>query len=275
MTESTEQTTPTNGGGLASLKLAQLQALASQLGIAGGSRMRKADLVTAISDHQRGGSVADRDAAERAAQAPAAPEAPATDGAVVSDIDHEVSGIGTGPVVLPDHQGAAPAPAPVVAADTSADPPRDRARPAPVVAPGEGPVASSSSEARSQGLLADRGGPSATLGLGLLGGAGALALVEARRRRQRRTRPPGWRVVVPTGAAARAEQWLRATTDVAGHADLDAALTMLAERCGATLPALRAARLGELRHCHAGEGRGLVRLHVPDPRALLAPEPDG
>ena len=52
MTESTEQTTPTNGGGLASLKLAQLQALASQLGIAGGSRMRKADLVTAISDHQ-------------------------------------------------------------------------------------------------------------------------------------------------------------------------------------------------------------------------------
>ena len=43
MTESTEQTTPTNGGGLASLKLAQLQALASQLGIAGGSRMRKAD----------------------------------------------------------------------------------------------------------------------------------------------------------------------------------------------------------------------------------------
>ena len=77
MTESTEQTTPTNGGGLASLKLAQLQALASQLGIAGGSRMRKADLVTAISDHQRGGSVADRDAAERAAQAPAAPAAEA------------------------------------------------------------------------------------------------------------------------------------------------------------------------------------------------------
>ncbi|RUQ14651.1 hypothetical protein D8M33_12265, partial [Micrococcus sp. HSID17245] len=48
MTESTEQTTPTNGGGLASLKLAQLQALASQLGIAGGSRMRKADLVTEL-----------------------------------------------------------------------------------------------------------------------------------------------------------------------------------------------------------------------------------
>ncbi|MEO4038727.1 transcription termination factor Rho [Micrococcaceae bacterium Sec6.3] len=66
MTESTEQSTPTTGGGLASLKLAQLQALASQLGITGGSRMRKSDLVTAISDHQRGGSVADRDAAARA-----------------------------------------------------------------------------------------------------------------------------------------------------------------------------------------------------------------
>ena len=85
MTESTEQTTPTNGGGLASLKLAQLQALASQLGIAGGSRMRKADLVTAISDHQRGGSVADRDAAERAAQAPAAPAAEAAPAAASSE----------------------------------------------------------------------------------------------------------------------------------------------------------------------------------------------
>ena len=84
MTESTEQTTPTNGGGLASLKLAQLQALASQLGIAGGSRMRKADLVTAISDHQRGGSVADRDAAERAAQATAAPAAEAAPAAASS-----------------------------------------------------------------------------------------------------------------------------------------------------------------------------------------------
>nr|WP_254629147.1 transcription termination factor Rho [Micrococcus sp. GbtcB5] len=85
VTESTEQTTPTNGGGLASLKLAQLQALASQLGIAGGSRMRKADLVTAISDHQRGGSVADRDAAERAAQAPAAPAAETAPAAASSE----------------------------------------------------------------------------------------------------------------------------------------------------------------------------------------------
>ncbi|RJU03044.1 transcription termination factor Rho [Arthrobacter frigidicola] len=68
--------------GLAGLKLAQLQALAGQLGITGGSRMRKSDLVSAISDHQRGSAVADRQqapAVERqqapAARLDAAPEA--------------------------------------------------------------------------------------------------------------------------------------------------------------------------------------------------------
>ncbi|WP_294569366.1 transcription termination factor Rho [uncultured Arthrobacter sp.] len=68
--------------GLAGLKLAQLQALAGQLGITGGSRMRKSDLVSAISDHQRGSAVADRQqapAVERqqapAARQDAAPEA--------------------------------------------------------------------------------------------------------------------------------------------------------------------------------------------------------
>ncbi|WP_026532835.1 transcription termination factor Rho [Arthrobacter sp. H41] len=50
----------TKSSGLAGLKLAQLQALAGQLGITGGSRMRKSDLVSAISDHQRGSAVADR-----------------------------------------------------------------------------------------------------------------------------------------------------------------------------------------------------------------------
>ncbi|WP_159618520.1 transcription termination factor Rho [Arthrobacter zhaoguopingii] len=60
--------------GLAGLKLAQLQALAGQLGITGGSRMRKSDLVSAISDHQRGSAVADRQQAPAAdrQQAPAA-----------------------------------------------------------------------------------------------------------------------------------------------------------------------------------------------------------
>ncbi|MHA7171928.1 transcription termination factor Rho [Arthrobacter monumenti] len=73
MTETTDLTTAgvdkdtasaegNKSNGLAGLKLAQLQALAGQLGITGGSRMRKGDLVTAISNHQRGGAVADREA---------------------------------------------------------------------------------------------------------------------------------------------------------------------------------------------------------------------
>ncbi|NKX54551.1 transcription termination factor Rho [Arthrobacter mobilis] len=65
--------------GLAGLKLAQLQVLAGQLGITGGSRMRKSDLVSAISDHQRGSAVADRPARRtaKAAQPSAAEQAPA------------------------------------------------------------------------------------------------------------------------------------------------------------------------------------------------------
>ncbi len=73
MTETTELPTASEGnstqaptgGGLAGLKLAQLQALASQLGITGSSRMRKSDLVAAISSHQRGGAVADRKPAQK------------------------------------------------------------------------------------------------------------------------------------------------------------------------------------------------------------------
>lgn len=55
---------------LSTLKLAQLQSLASQLGITGARRMRKSDLVEAITSHQRGGAVADR------AEAPANEEKP-------------------------------------------------------------------------------------------------------------------------------------------------------------------------------------------------------
>nr|WP_238654115.1 transcription termination factor Rho [Kocuria sp. 36] len=51
---------------MSALKLAQLQSLASQLGIVGARRMRKSALVEAISAHQRGSAVADRD--EKATQ---------------------------------------------------------------------------------------------------------------------------------------------------------------------------------------------------------------
>ncbi|WP_145009392.1 MULTISPECIES: transcription termination factor Rho [Kocuria] len=68
MTESTapEQGTETSQAqstGLSGLKLAQLQALAAQLGITGARRMRKSLLVEAIEAHQRGGAVAARDKA--------------------------------------------------------------------------------------------------------------------------------------------------------------------------------------------------------------------
>ncbi|GHD08608.1 transcription termination factor Rho [Zhihengliuella salsuginis] len=73
------KTSAPQSAGLAGLKLAQLQALASQLGITGGSRMRKSDLVEAISKHQRGGSVADRSTVKAAPKKDAAAEKPAAE----------------------------------------------------------------------------------------------------------------------------------------------------------------------------------------------------
>lgn len=70
--ETTENKTPS----LSSLKLAQLQSLASQLGIVGARRMRKSALVEAITAHQRGSSVADRPE-ENSASAEEAPKKPA------------------------------------------------------------------------------------------------------------------------------------------------------------------------------------------------------
>ena len=65
---------PAKSSGLAGLKLAQLQALASQLGISGGSRMRKGDLVSAISAHRAGTPAVKAPAkTAKAAQSVAAP----------------------------------------------------------------------------------------------------------------------------------------------------------------------------------------------------------
>ncbi|MEA3549645.1 transcription termination factor Rho [Pseudarthrobacter sp. C1] len=66
---------PAKSSGLAGLKLAQLQALASQLGISGGSRMRKGDLVSAISAHRAGTPLtkAPAKATEKRAESIAAP----------------------------------------------------------------------------------------------------------------------------------------------------------------------------------------------------------
>ncbi|MET3919767.1 transcription termination factor Rho [Arthrobacter sp. UYEF20] len=83
---------PAKSSGLAGLKLAQLQALASQLGISGGSRMRKGDLVSAISAHRAGTPVS---------KAPARASEKASDNGTVA-------------------RAAAPAAAPAVAADSEA-----------------------------------------------------------------------------------------------------------------------------------------------------------
>jgi transcription termination factor Rho len=78
--------------GLAGLKLAQLQVLAGQLGITGGSRMRKSDLVSAIADHQRGSAVADRPvrrASKAAEHETAQPEAAAASSAAADTAVNE------------------------------------------------------------------------------------------------------------------------------------------------------------------------------------------
>jgi transcription termination factor Rho len=90
--DTTSDSAAPKSAGLAGLKLAQLQALAGQLGITGGSRMRKSDLVAAISDHQRGSAVADRPVKKSAGRASVKeaplteePSAPATPAAATTD----------------------------------------------------------------------------------------------------------------------------------------------------------------------------------------------
>lgn len=118
---------PAKSSGLAGLKLAQLQALASQLGISGGSRMRKGDLVTAISAHRAG---------TPATKAPAKAAGKATE-------NH------AGPTV------AAPATAPAAAASETAEAPaaegtRARGRGRSRRAVSDGVVAAAPAEAASE-----------------------------------------------------------------------------------------------------------------------------
>lgn len=130
---------PAKSSGLAGLKLAQLQALASQLGISGGSRMRKGDLVTAISAHRAGTPVskAPARAAEKAsdngtvshaaapaaapATAPAAEEAPAQENPRARRGRSRRAG-SDGVVTAPaaEAPAAAPVEAPAVSTDSGA-----------------------------------------------------------------------------------------------------------------------------------------------------------
>ncbi|RAX45580.1 transcription termination factor Rho [Arthrobacter sp. AQ5-06] len=128
---------PAKSSGLAGLKLAQLQALASQLGISGGSRMRKGDLVTAISAHRAGTSAskAPAKAAEKAtenhvAPAAAAPVAAASETSEAPAAETRARGRGRSRRAVSDGVVAAPA------AATAAEAPAA----APVEAPASAPV---------------------------------------------------------------------------------------------------------------------------------------
>jgi transcription termination factor Rho len=125
---------PAKSSGLAGLKLAQLQALASQLGISGGSRMRKGDLVSAISAHRagtpatkapaKGAEKASTNNAAPAASAPSAapsetPEAPAAEGTRARGRGRSRRA-GSDGVVAGTASDAAPAEAPVVEAPAAA-----------------------------------------------------------------------------------------------------------------------------------------------------------
>ncbi len=132
---------PAKSSGLAGLKLAQLQALASQLGISGGSRMRKGDLVTAISAHRAGTPAvkAPAKAAEKATEnhvAAAAPtaaasdtaEAPAAEGTRARGRGRSRRAVSDGVVAAPaaaEAPAAAPAEAPAAPAEAPASVPAE------------------------------------------------------------------------------------------------------------------------------------------------------
>jgi hypothetical protein len=85
------------------------------------------------------------------------------------------------------------------------------------------------------------------LAVGGLLAAGTLAVLARRRRRQQRYRQPGRRIHLPTGAAARLEQRLRAAAEPETAAFLDAALRAMAaglQRAGLPPPTVQAVQLG-------------------------------
>ncbi|GAC1368337.1 MAG: transcription termination factor Rho [Pseudarthrobacter sp.] len=144
---------PAKSSGLAGLKLAQLQALASQLGISGGSRMRKGDLVTAISAHRAGTSATKAPAkvAEKAtenhvaAAAPvaAAPVAAASEAEATAADGTRARGRGRSRRAVSDGVVSAPA---AVAAEAPAAAPAE----APAAAPAESGEAAEGASDRRQ-----------------------------------------------------------------------------------------------------------------------------
>ncbi|NEM05190.1 transcription termination factor Rho [Geodermatophilus normandii] len=133
------------GSGLAGMLLPELQRLAAELGIPGTGRMRKGDLVAAISARQVGGTPgngvlapsAPADAAPAAPEAPAAAEAPAAPeargvAATAAPLEAPVSGGANGGPLT-----ATPDAAPEVKAPAEGAPRRRRAASRPAGAPSE------------------------------------------------------------------------------------------------------------------------------------------
>ncbi|WP_138733145.1 transcription termination factor Rho [Modestobacter excelsi] len=106
------------GSGLSGMLLPELQRLAGELGIPGTGKMRKSDLVAAISERQVGGS-------DGAADAPAAPAARTNDAASSAPLEAPVSGGANGtPVTPPTATGPAtdtPAAEPAAAESPAAE----------------------------------------------------------------------------------------------------------------------------------------------------------
>ncbi|WP_457950598.1 transcription termination factor Rho [Pseudarthrobacter sp. alpha12b] len=143
---------PAKSSGLAGLKLAQLQALASQLGISGGSRMRKGDLVSAISAHRAGtltvktpAKAADKAPESTVAPAAAAPEAPSAEAPAAEGT--RARGRGRSRRAVSDGVVAPATEAPVV---ETAVAPAAAAVEAPSAAPAEAPEATEGAPERRQ-----------------------------------------------------------------------------------------------------------------------------
>jgi nucleoid-associated protein YgaU/DNA-binding SARP family transcriptional activator len=82
-------------------------------------------------------------------------------------------------------------------------------------------------------------------GVGTILAAGVLSVIARRRRDAQRSRRPGQRLPMPTGATAEFEQEIRAASDELSRETIDAALRTLAQHCtqtGQALPVVRAGR---------------------------------
>ncbi len=153
--------TDSHRGALSALRLPQLQAIAAELGISGTARMRKSDLLEAISSRHSGsaaGSGSVKTASTRAPRRAAAPAGPPTAAERPADVDPATApGAPTAASAPPASTAptASTAPAASAAPRTQSEPPAVEATPVtgaasdPVAAPQEGANAPASDAPRA------------------------------------------------------------------------------------------------------------------------------